>query len=526
MKIPAFALFERSLRLETRSLATCWGRAGLLVVMLFSLFTVQTQANFGMYGAPGLNFLEWMVWINLIFISLAGVSYFASAITEEKEEMTLGLLRMTDLNPVAILLGKSTSRLIGAFLLLLAQLPFVLLAVTLGGVGLLQVLAAYATLVAYLFFLCNLALFFSVVFRNTGTAGGVTLFILIFFFFAHFWAAEIEREIGVYSNINLQHGIWPLVTDIISAWRRATPSDRLYSIFLTGFAGPIAEFQVVSNVVAGVVMFLLSWAVFDVCTRTEKDSGPARRWFFSRTTRRSSSVPGYVVGFSAITWKDFTFITGGRKGLLIKFAVLAVMVALCNVIALESNSNITIELEGDVLIWASLVLAAVWLLVEASRVFKDEVRWKTLSALLTLPISVRELAYRKALGALIGTLPLLAGTAVGAILVPDKVSTFFRDILSEPRAIVGVMVFILQYVLLLHLTAFLSLVVKRGALPLAIVIEYGGGLFFMMFTGLFFAMASAGPYAISIVMSFICVALTIPLHFGIWYRLELAGAQE
>ena len=94
-----------------------------------------------MVGAPGLHFLQEMVWLNLVFITLAGLSYFASAITEEKEEMMLGLLRMTDLNPVAILLGKSTSRLVGALLLLLVQVPFVLLAVTLGGVGLLQIAA-------------------------------------------------------------------------------------------------------------------------------------------------------------------------------------------------------------------------------------------------------------------------------------------------------------------------------------------------------------------------------------------------
>ena len=52
---------------------------------------------------------------------------------EEKEEQTLGLLRMTGLSPLSILLGKSTSRLCGALLLLAAQFPFTIFAVTLGG---------------------------------------------------------------------------------------------------------------------------------------------------------------------------------------------------------------------------------------------------------------------------------------------------------------------------------------------------------------------------------------------------------
>ena len=135
MKLPALALFERALRLETRSAVMCWARIGLLAIILVILLPIQAMARSGWYGAPGLRFLQEMVWVNLVFITLAGLSYFASAITEEKEEMMLGLLRMTNLNPVAILLGKSTSRLIGALLLLLVQVPFVLLAVTLGGVA-------------------------------------------------------------------------------------------------------------------------------------------------------------------------------------------------------------------------------------------------------------------------------------------------------------------------------------------------------------------------------------------------------
>ena len=82
----------------------------------------------------------------------------------------LGLLRMTDLNPLSILLGKSTSRLCGALLLLAAQFPFTLLAVTLGGVSARQIVAAYLALGAYTFFLCNLALLASVVARRTGQA--------------------------------------------------------------------------------------------------------------------------------------------------------------------------------------------------------------------------------------------------------------------------------------------------------------------------------------------------------------------
>lgn len=529
MKAPAFTLFERSLRVETRSALTCWARAALLGLILFLLLPIQTGARAGLYGAPGLKFLDSMSWVNLVFITLAGLSYFASAITEEKEEMMLGLLRMTGLNGVSILLGKSTSRLIGAFLLLIVQFPFVLLAVTLGGVGLVQIVAAYVTLLAYLFFLCNLALLFSVVFRNTATAAGVTLFLVLLFFIGHYCASGIEESIAFHYNINLQKGLWPVVTDAIHLWREATPSTRLGAIFQTGFAGPVIGFQVVSNLTAGVLLFLLAWIVFDPCTREEKDAAPARSWLWRRRSRQSR-IPRHLAGLQAITWKDFTFISGGKPGLLLKFVVVGLLVAFCNVVTLESGGRITREDEGPVLIWVSLLSTAVWLALEASRIFKDEVRWKTLSSLMTLPVSVRELAYRKVAGALVGTLPLLAGFVAGILLIPDKFEDFLAGILTDGSGFGALILTILQYILFLHLTAFLSLVLKRGALPLAIAIQYLGGSLFMGFASvLFFAAFSGGrgtELSMFLITGFICVVLTVPLHFGIGYRLERAAAEE
>ncbi len=528
MKLPALALFERSLRLETRSALMCWSRTGLLILILLVLVPIQSLARVGMFGAPGLHFLQEMVWLNLVFITLAGLSYFASAITEEKEEMMLGLLRMTDLDPVAILLGKSTSRLVGALLLLLVQVPFVLLAVTLGGVGLLQIAASYGTLLAYLFLVCNLALLFSVVFRNTTTAAAFTLIVLMVFLIGHHWAAGIVQEMASSGRVNPQRGMGLILTTLIDFWRQAAPSDRLSAIFRTGFAGPAIGFQVASNLVLGVLLFLLAWLVFDWCTREEKDAATPQRWLVGRATRRSR-IPPRLVGTRAISWKDFTFISGGKLGLLLKFGIVALLVALCNLIALETGSGevITREFEGSVLIWVSLVITAVCLALEAAHVFREEIRWKTLSSLITLPVSVPELAYRKVAGTLAGTLPLLAGFVLGAVLVPEDVGRFFNDILSEPIALGTFSVAILQFILFLHLTAFLSLIIKRGALPLAIAIQYIGGSFFMAILAIMFsAGGSSGPGAICLLTGLICVVSTVVLHRAIGLRLARAAAEE
>jgi ABC-type transport system involved in multi-copper enzyme maturation permease subunit len=521
MRMPALALFERALRLESRSWLTCAARIGLLVVILFILLPVQTMGRVGFYGAPGLYFLESIAWTNLVFITLAGLSYFASAITEEKEEMTLGLLRMTDLNPIAILLGKSTSRLVGALLLLLVQVPFLLLAVTLGGVGVVQIAAAYAALLAYMFFLANLALFFSVIFRNTATAGGIALLLLIFFFFGHYWALWTVHTFATPDGTNLTKGIWPIITSGIDFWRRAAPPEALGVVFRTGFSGPVISFQVVSNLVLGVLFFLLSWLIFDWSTRHEKDAAPPRRILFGRKSRRSR-IPPHLVGPAAITWKDFMFIGGGKFGVLMKFLVVGLMVGLCNLISYQTKSPITQEFEGGVLIWCSFIATGIWLALESSRIFKDEVRWKTLSSLMTLPISVRELAYRKVIGALAGTLPLLGGAVIGGILVPDDVASVLNNMFKYGN-FGGYLVTFSQFILFFHLVAFLSLVLKRGALPLAIGIQVMGIIFFMFISGIFMFMRfNGGTYFIA----FGCLVVTAVLHRGIGYRLVQAAAQE
>jgi len=168
MTSPLLALFVRSLREDSRSKAVYWARSGMgafILLVLAGFAMANTWA-----GSPGRTFFTEIVILQAVSITFIGLSYFASAIAEEKEEQTLGLLRMTDLNPLSILLGKSTSRLCGALLLLACQFPFTVFAVTLGGISLGQIAATYFSLGAYTFMLCNIALLGSVLARTTPRA--------------------------------------------------------------------------------------------------------------------------------------------------------------------------------------------------------------------------------------------------------------------------------------------------------------------------------------------------------------------
>ena len=130
-------------------------------------------------GAPGLFFFSNILWLTLVLIVLAAVSVLSTAITEEKEEGTLGLLLLAGVSPLAVLLGKSMTRQFSIVLLLVVQFPFALLAIVLGGVTLNQIVSGYIALAAFLALVANLGLLSSVFCRRSGTAGMLTLLGLV-----------------------------------------------------------------------------------------------------------------------------------------------------------------------------------------------------------------------------------------------------------------------------------------------------------------------------------------------------------
>jgi hypothetical protein len=70
------ALFTRALREDVRAKSMYWARAGLVAIVLCQVGF--TNLGMGWAGAPGLFFFQSVIGMNLLFISLAGLSYFSS----------------------------------------------------------------------------------------------------------------------------------------------------------------------------------------------------------------------------------------------------------------------------------------------------------------------------------------------------------------------------------------------------------------------------------------------------------------
>src|SRR5688572_2991046 len=106
---PIFALFARALRDDLRAKFPPIFRVVMLLLVLAMLWLNREMYEM-LQTAAGQYLLTTLASLNFAGICVLGLATFCSAITEEKEDGTLALLRMTRLNPLAILLGKSTAR--------------------------------------------------------------------------------------------------------------------------------------------------------------------------------------------------------------------------------------------------------------------------------------------------------------------------------------------------------------------------------------------------------------------------------
>jgi ABC-type transport system involved in cytochrome c biogenesis permease component len=503
--VALLALFIRSVRDDLRSKSLLWARIGIACAILFTIFKTRITFQFG--GAPGLAFFSSVVWTNFYIICIAGVSYFSSSVTEEKEEGTLGLLRMTDLSPFAILLGKSTSRLVGGLLLLLVQLPFVMLAITMGGVALDQVILCYALLVAFLFFACNVGLLGSVIGRRTGSAAAAS---------------------GVLGIIYL---IWPWITGLIVAGflqgGNPAPGLRQFvasasSIFFTPSVmggvlrgGPVAVgAPILALLGGGLGAFLLARFCFERFCGEESDAARpairsgnhgAGRTSSARVSRRGRAWE------DAVAWRDFHYLHGGPRMLVIKFLLYAGILAWFARTAFGSGfarSYFDIRDFFSIVLPFAFAATVFESLFSTSRIYRLERRNRTLASLYLLPQDIDALIRSKRRAVLLTLIPAASFVGLSCFVLFDS---FLRYLNAEALVwIIQGLAFAVAQVFLLHyLVALFSLKMKWGGLPLALVLWWLGTTFvssiFLMLlrmAGLFFLIIASVVIAIFVRMAF------------------------
>ena len=468
-----FALVERAMRVDTRLARTHLIRLGFAALIL--LFVVQVQRDISNYNAPGRDVFRSMCWVNFFLLNLAGVSFFSTVITEEKEELTLGLLRMAGISPVGILLGKVTPRLLGVVLLLSVQLPFTILAITLGGVSIDQIFAAYVALLAFAVLMAGMGAFLSTVCARSSLAASLTTTALATVFITPYLLRDSGRE--MYRDKEISVTTREAIYEVAETVEQTTPLGSLDVILTTGFNGNPLSFQVIVDLSCGAVFFLFAWLLFDVFTRNEAVSTPARGMMamFSKRVASQSRVWNH-----AIVWKDFNFLTGGVTAVVIKLLAYSILMGAMSVMISKRVSTDVSDNVGATLMASMLTALIVEIPIYLSRLFREELRWQTWSCLALLPKTTTRVALGKLAGVAPAFLPAIIVFVVGAFIAPKFFENYlFKRIFIREDG----WYWMLQYLLAVHVIVLLSLVVKWGAVPFGISVVVVPNVIFMATTG-------------------------------------------
>ncbi len=444
-----FALTIRALRVDSRNFSPHIMRAGLGFFILIYLMSVHAEM---MYQAPGRTLFGWVIYTNTVFASFVVPMLFATTVTEEKEERTLALLQIADVSPFTLLIGKSLPRMLSLFQIFIIQLPFCMLATTLGGISIEQILASFLAVGAYAFFIACVGLWCSVVLRTSANAMGLAGILVLGYHVLPFIV------FGIFSMLSM-YPFWATISQkVIQGLGYFWPtsiSTRLPGILTAGYNGSLYDHQILVNLLTGVFFFALALLSFKFFNQEAESASVRRRsqTVAGKNSRRRRSWS------SAILWKEFYFAAGGHFYLVGKFVLYGATVLLI-ALAIAGWQWKNIELDMTAMIATSVMFflfLPLELLLTVARTFYPEVRDKTLSSLVMLPLSIRQIAYSKILGGLLGLIPVMTYLSLGLIVKPEPIQGIWKGIVNDPLgATISCLNIISQTLLYLHGVAWLS----------------------------------------------------------------------
>lgn len=447
-------LFNWSLKMDSKSIYPHVIRAAFSFLMFFFISVAFADA-FGT-SRTGLRYFESICFLNVLLITVCGVSYFVTAVTEEKDAGTFALLRLAGMTALSITLGKSTSRLVSSLMLLVIQLPFTFLAITLGGVLWQQIIASYIALAAWMALVANLALFCSVRCTTSGRAAGMAGSILVMLFVL---PNIITSVLGALPTGSLSPAGSSLLADIPQAIERFSILARLNELLQTDNRVVFFGQQFWISMAISVVLFAISTLTLDFWSTPADVAGPSenaamRRWSVGRSWKL------------ALMWKEFVFFTGGRSFFITKLIGGGFVFA--GFIWLQRSQGYTdyFTLRGDNA-WIAFQTAAAFLTLEillySSGCLFYEIRQATHSTLASVPMSGVRVLLEKASGCLIALIPSLFW--LGTIVICG-----YEGIARECS-----MTMVISYLIMLafssHIAVILSLYTRWAALPLTILIS-------------------------------------------------------
>ena len=449
-------LTKQSLTTDVRRSGSHAVRFGLSVVLYFA---VCYACFLSWSNASGLPLFQAQLMITALFLSATAIFGFSQTITEEKEEETLGLMRLADISPLAIILGKTMGILCDAAFLIAIQFPFTIVAITLGGVSWAQVYAAYIALAAYLWLLAMIGITVSVLQPNGGKAAQWTAIIIAAYSLPYFflWA------FGTFWGGKALQAFWPISLPM-----------RMLEITESGFQDSPWCLAVGFGAVVGLLCLIVSWLAFDRFALTDaRNDRPLGLKLTPRRSRRPWSKP--------IIWREYIFATGGIPWTSLRIGVqLAIFFV---VLTTFRTFNRPGGIIGFTLAWSAIfsglfgILDGTWF---ASRLFQDEVRNRTWSALVQTPHTLPQLAWEKCCGWAVGLAPTIISPFAFILAMMIFHEHIQRNVGAYLELMIGTTTVGLSVFGYLHLLVLLSLYFGWKGTPMTLTICFAAGWLYVV----------------------------------------------
>ena len=512
----ATALFERSLRVDARALGPHLARLFLLTsIYIAIIFSYSTAV---VLGAPGLRFFLNIAYIDLIFMTLLGFSFFSTSITEEKEEDTLGLLLMAGVSSLGLLLGKSGGRLVQATLLIVVQYPFTLLAITLGGITQHQIRATYVAMIAYMVLLSGTGLLCSTISKNNRVAS-IRLFVIVI----GYWLFPVACRRAMIDFPGMPNAlVW-----VLTCVSESCVFLQIGPTMTTGFNESVWSTQVISNLIVGMLCYPLSWSLFSFTSR-EPTTEATSRGLVARNGHRFRWLNAGRPWGSPLMWKDFYFSAGGVVAVFIRFAMYIALYFISVAIITTMIGPIPFQMERTrtgCFLFLTIMVMSIDAGLVISRSLHEEIRGKTWTSLVLLPTSTITILFSKGIGCCLCWLPGPISLWLGIVFLPYGHEIVGDALHNQPELWIWLFT---NMILVPHAAAVFATYVRWGALPLGICCGIAS---FFMTMGLIIvtALATRGGSPekdVMLFVSFFVLSVCLISYFVVWQRMDTISSQS
>lgn len=458
------ALLVRSLIEDLRNPLTQFQRGLFVAAGLLGAFIAFSSRDF--ISAPGLSMLQTIWWADAALLFWVGIPYFTAAFSEERANNTLGLLKLSGIDPLGLLLGKSTSRFLGVAIGLVLQTPFLLLGITLGGVTFHQIAAATVSLLAHLFMVCNLSLYCSLVSRDPArSAGSARGNMILWYVLPSLLTIPILILTGLAGQFRVLEPVLFGSQIIVGGISSSQLFQRIGAIGRTTFDGSWVSLQLFVEGGIGLVYFLRSWRCFERVTQAYEAAGLPESTtvlispiLSTQKTRKATKVlsksgisverPSSHCSDRPFLWKEMHCYFGGWRGLYQQWIgyllLLSAIYVVCSIgVLLISMASISQESFlvnwlgftawfGVFPMWGGAVLTIGTCLMAFHSSLQQEFQDHTWETLVLTPHRSISITLWILGGRLLGTLPALIWAVIGlawVMLLPQILlpSTHFPD---------------------------------------------------------------------------------------------------